>query len=72
MKFVLTGLSDYHWAKEMMREFELDRRFLVNFSPAFGLLDAKKLARWMLRDRLNVRLNLQLHKILFPAKERGV
>jgi 7-carboxy-7-deazaguanine synthase len=55
-----------------MREFELDQRFLVNFSPAFGLLDPGKLARWILKDRLNVRLNLQIHKLIFPGKERGV
>lgn len=72
LKFVLTSLADYQWAREIMREFELDQRFLVNFSPAFGLLDPGKLARWILKDRLNVRMNLQIHKLIFPGKERGV
>lgn len=72
LKFVLTGLSDYYWAKEIVREFGLDKKFPVNFSPASGLLEPAKLARWLIRDKLNVRLNLQIHKILFPGKERGV
>ncbi len=72
LKFVLTGLNDYHWAREIMREFELDRRCTVNFSPAAGLLDPAKLARGLIRDKIPARLNLQLHRILFPKKERGV
>ncbi len=72
LKFVLSGLNDYHWAKAMMSEFDLDRRCAVNLSPASGLLDPAKLARWMLRDRLAARLNLQIHRVLFPGKDRGV
>lgn len=72
LKFVLVDLRDYQWAKEIIREFELDKRFLVNFSPAFGLLEPAKLARWILRDKLRVRLNLQIHKMVFPSKKRGI
>jgi 7-carboxy-7-deazaguanine synthase len=44
----------------------------VLFSPAHGLLEPALLAGWILEDRLSVRLNLQLHRILWPAAERGV
>jgi 7-carboxy-7-deazaguanine synthase len=72
LKFVLTGEKDYHWAKKMIREYQLDKKFALNFSPAQSLLAPARLAKWMVRDRLDARLNLQLHRILFPGKNRGV
>jgi 7-carboxy-7-deazaguanine synthase len=72
VKFVLTGAGDYLWAKNKLRELKLDDRLVVNFSSAAGLLDRAKLAKWLVRDRLDVRLNLQFHRILFPGRSRGV
>jgi 7-carboxy-7-deazaguanine synthase len=44
----------------------------VNFSPVFGRLEPRDLAAWILADSLPVRLNLQLHKLIWPAEARGV
>jgi 7-carboxy-7-deazaguanine synthase len=65
IKFVLCNEADYQWAKQMMDEHQLPQRCDVLFSPAQGQLAPKKLAEWILRDHLPVRLQVQLHKILW-------
>jgi 7-carboxy-7-deazaguanine synthase len=65
IKFVLCGEADYQWAKQMMLDHQLTRRCDVLFSPAQGQLAPKDLAEWILRDHLAVRLQVQLHKILW-------
>jgi 7-carboxy-7-deazaguanine synthase len=65
IKFVLCGEADYQWAKQMMLDHQLSRRCDVLFSPAQGQLAPKDLAEWILRDHLTVRLQVQLHKILW-------
>jgi 7-carboxy-7-deazaguanine synthase len=65
IKFVLCGEADYQWAKQMMTEHRLAERCDVLFSPAQGQLAPKDLAEWILRDRLLVRLQVQLHKLLW-------
>ena len=70
IKFVLASASDYDWAREVLRERQLDAICTVLFSPVQGQLEPAQLADWILRDRLPVRFQLQLHKILWGA-ERG-
>lgn len=65
IKFVLCGEADYEWAKKMLIERHLTDRCEVLFSPAQGQLSPTELADWILHDRLNVRMQLQLHKILW-------
>ena len=72
VKFVVTGRSDYEWARGIMHSFDLARKCQILVSPAFGFVRPEDLARWMLNDRLEARLNLQLHKYLFGSGERGV
>jgi len=72
IKFVLNDRRDYEWARERIRERHLDLRATVLLSPVFGVLEARKLSEWILEDRLNVRLQLQLHKMIWPATMRGV
>jgi len=64
VKFVLTGRADYEWAKGVLARHGLAERAAVLFSPARPLLDARRLARWLLEDGLAVRLGLALHKDL--------
>jgi 7-carboxy-7-deazaguanine synthase len=65
LKFVLTGRGDYEWARDLVGEHGLaDGGRAVHFSPVWGRLDAADLAQWILADRLNVRLHVQLHKLL--------
>lgn len=65
IKFVLCDEADYQWAKQVVLEFELAKRCAVLFSPAQGQLAARDVAEWMLRDHLPVRLQVQLHKLLW-------
>ena len=65
IKFVLCDEADYQWAVELMRERRLDLICPILFSPVYGKLDPATLAAWVLRDRLPVRLQLQLHKLLW-------
>lgn len=65
IKFVLCDEADYVWAREQLRERRLDARCPVLFSPVHGQLQPRRLAEWILRDHLPVRLQLQLHKQLW-------
>jgi 7-carboxy-7-deazaguanine synthase len=66
VKFVICDRQDYEWARLQMDRFELAARVdEVLFSPSFGQQDATELAEWILRDRLPVRFQLQLHKLLW-------
>lgn len=65
IKFVLCDEADYLWAKQTLQKRELAGRCDVLFSPAQGQLAAKDLAEWILRDQLQVRLQVQLHKLLW-------
>lgn len=68
IKFVLCDETDYQWAKQMLQQHDLAQRCAVLFSPVHGQLAAKDLAEWILRDRLPVRLQVQLHKLLWGNK----
>jgi 7-carboxy-7-deazaguanine synthase len=70
VKFVLADRGDYDWALEVMRGHDLAERCPVLFSPVFGQLSPALLAHWVLEDRAPVRLQLQLHKLLW-GEERG-
>lgn len=72
LKLVLTGRSDYEWALSRLGERGVLGRLRVSFSPCAGRLEPTVLAAWMLEDRLDVRLQLQLHRILWPDRDRGV
>jgi 7-carboxy-7-deazaguanine synthase len=70
VKFVLCDEADYNWAVATLKQHDLHRRCPVLFSPVHGQLDAAALAEWILRDRLPVRMQIQLHKYLW-ADARG-
>jgi 7-carboxy-7-deazaguanine synthase len=65
VKFVICDRADYEWSCAKLAEYDLTSRCEVLFSPAYGQLEAATLADWILADRLNVRLQVQLHKILW-------
>ena len=65
IKFVICSRADYEWARKQVAERGLDTRCEVLFSPSWGQLQARDLAEWILEDRLPVRLQLQLHKLLW-------
>jgi len=73
LKFVIGNRNDYEFAKEIKgllnNEFPADH---VLFSTVYGKMTPTHLAKWIIEDRLQVRLQVQLHKILWPERDRGV
>lgn len=65
IKIVIASRGDYEWARDVVRQRQIDAICPVLFSPAQGLLEARLLADWILEDGLNVRFQLQLHKLLW-------
>ena len=65
VKFVICDRADYEWSAARVRELALAQRCTVWFSPSHEQLPARELAEWILSDRLPVRLQIQLHKILW-------
>ena len=65
IKIVIASRADYDWARDVIREHKLDALCPVLLSPAQGLVDPTALADWILEDGLNVRFQLQLHKLLW-------
>ncbi len=71
VKFVLSNIDDYEWAKEIIRKYKLTDRAVVHFSPLLGSLEPAEIAKRILNDWLNVHLQVQLHKIIWPEENRG-
>ena len=72
VKFVVCSEEDYLWSRKLIEERRLAERCEVLLSPSHGVVDPKDLVAWMLRDKLPARLNLQIHKYIWPADTRGV
>jgi 7-carboxy-7-deazaguanine synthase len=70
IKFVICDRRDYDWSREIMARYGLPGAGSILFSPASGRQDARALAEWILEDRLPVRFQIQLHKVLW-GDERG-
>ncbi|MFZ2631329.1 MAG: radical SAM protein [Desulfosalsimonadaceae bacterium] len=72
VKFVITDARDYEFAKHVIRSTVLaSKPIAVLFSPAHTMMDPATLAEWILMDGLDVRLQLQLHKLLWPHDSKG-
>jgi 7-carboxy-7-deazaguanine synthase len=69
IKFVLCNRADYNWAKAKIEEFKLTEKCPVIFSSSYNELKADELAAWVLQDKLPVRMQVQLHKILWGEKQ---
>ena len=73
VKFVIKDREDYDFARNVMVSHRLAGRVrAVLFSPVHGILDSKQLAAWILEDKLDVRLQLQIHKYIWTPETRGV
>ncbi len=71
IKFVLMDESDYIWAKDIILENKLTDKFEdILMSPAYGELSPKDLVEWVLKDNLQVRVQLQIHKYIWASDER--
>jgi 7-carboxy-7-deazaguanine synthase len=65
VKIVIASRADYEWAREIVARHALDRCCMVLFSPVWGRVEPRKLAEWIIADKLPVRFQLQLHKVLW-------
>lgn len=78
VKFVVKDRADYEWTRDVVRERGLDRRVAEGtlgallVSPVWGEIDLEALAGWILEDRLPVRFQVQLHKLIWGPQRTGV
>jgi len=73
VKFVVQDRADYEYAREIIARYDLaGRAAAILMSPVHGVMDPKTLSEWMLADHLPARLQLQLHKFIWPPSTRGV
>lgn len=72
VKFVIGDRGDFDWAREIIDTYELIERCKVLISPVLSKLEAREIAGWILEEKLSVRLQLQLHKFIWPEQVRGV
>lgn len=69
LKFVICDRDDYEWSRQLVDKHQLHLSCEVLFSPAYGQLQATQLANWIVEDRLPVRFQIQLHKLLWGEKQ---
>ena len=72
VKFVICSEEDYRWSESVVRRHRLEGRVHVLFSPAWGRVDPRDLARWMLASGLDARLSIQVHKVIWGPDVHGV
>jgi 7-carboxy-7-deazaguanine synthase len=72
IKFVVASRRDFDWTVETVRRHDLASRFAVLVSPVFGVIELRALVDWVLASGLPLRMQLQLHKLIWDPKARGV
>ena len=73
VKFVIGSREDYEWSRDRVREHDLAARCgTVLFSPIFGRIEPREIVEWILADQLPVRFQLQMHKVIWEPRARGV
>jgi len=65
VKIVIASRADYEWARDAVAEHRITERCMVLFSPVHGAIQPRELAEWIIEDKLDVRFQLQLHKLLW-------
>ncbi len=68
IKFVIQDYDDFSWSIDIIKQYQLNQQQIL-FSPVYKVLSSEQLAEWILKHQLNVRLQLQLHKILWGEKQ---
>ncbi|GJL79534.1 MAG: 7-carboxy-7-deazaguanine synthase [Nitrospinaceae bacterium] len=72
VKFVILDRADYDWSKKVLQDYSIHKKAQVLFSPVYDKLNLKALAEWVLEDNLSVRLQTQLHKVIWSKDAIGV
>lgn len=66
VKFVLSSRDDFFWACDVVDRYRLNDKHIVHFSPVVKKVNPQDLAEWLLKDNLNIRIHIQLHKWIWP------
>ncbi len=72
VKFVLIDRADYEWSRDLLQKYNLPSSVQVLFSPVYEKLELKDLSKWILKDRLPVRLQTQFHKVIWSKNAISV
>ena len=72
VKFVILDKKDYEWSRDIIKKFKINETAHILLSPVFDKLELKEMVKWILEDRLPVRLQTQLHKIIWDKNTIGV
>ena len=72
VKFVIGNRDDFDWAKDRITEYSLDKICTLLFSPTFGEINPQQIVEWILAENLPVRMQLQMHKMIWSPEEKGV
>ena len=72
IKFVIGNREDFDWAKGKIIEYQLDSICTILFSPTYGKINPQKIVKWILEENLPVRMQLQLHKVIWQPEQIGV
>jgi 7-carboxy-7-deazaguanine synthase len=72
LKFVIGNREDYDWTVEVVKKYDLEKKCKILFSVVFRKLEPVKLVNWILEDKLKVRFQLQMHKIIWHPETKGV
>ena len=72
VKFVIGNREDFDWAKDKITEYSLDKICTLLFSPTFGKIDPQLIVEWILADNLPVRMQMQMHKMIWNPEEKGI
>lgn len=72
LKFVIGSREDYDWALDVIKKYQLINKCEILFSVVFDKLEPVQLVNWILKDKLNVRFQLQVHKFIWLPETKGV
>ena len=72
VKFVIGNREDFDWAKDRITEYSLDKICTLLFSPTFGEIDPQQIVEWILAENLPVRMQMQMHKMIWNPDKQGV
>jgi len=72
LKFVIGDRADYDWALNIIKKNGLEDKTIVNLSPVHGVMNPSELTKWVLEDKMDVRVNVQLHKYIWGEHTLGV
>ena len=72
IKFVIGDKEDYLWSKQAIKKHKLTKNFNVLFSPVYNKIEPENIVDWILKDNLDVRFQIQLHKSIWDAEKKGV